>query len=202
MRALPPPFLLDFRSLLKQWRRKLNTRVDGVSISLPFISFRVAPTDLEQRVARELIIRMANRRVLSAWECCDNCIDQALESLQGIRSTLEDKQVDLAQVIDSPLYLLLEYQLEAIRQFLTFEQRLNAKSATSKIFLTSQQDTRRQTDTRETYFAALEMLRGHLHRCLVQVAKIADVTPPKLMQNIDYGEAWQLEAYEKPLLLD
>ena len=94
MRDLPPPFRLDFRSLLQAWRRKLNSRVEGVSISLPFISFRVAPTDLEQRVARELIIRMANRRVLSASECCDNCIDQALESLQGIRSTLEEKQVE------------------------------------------------------------------------------------------------------------
>ena len=201
MRNLPPPFRLDFRSLLKEWRRKLNSHVDGVSISLPFISFRVVPTDLEQRVARELIIRMANRRVLSASECCDNCIDQALESLQGIRSTLEEKQVDLAQVIDSPLYLLLEFQLEAIRQFLTFEQRLNAKSGATKIFLASP-DMRRLPDTRETYFAALEMLRGHLHRCLFQVAKIADVTPPKLMQNINYDEAWQLEAYEKPLMLD
>jgi hypothetical protein len=201
MRDYPPPFLFDVRSLLSEWRRKLNSRVDGVSISLPFISFKVSPTDLEQRVARELIIRMANRRVLSAWECCDNCIDQALESLQGIRATLEEKQVDLAQVIDSPLYLLLEFQLEAIRQFLTFEQRLNTKSGTPKIFLASH-DMHRPPDSRETYFAALEMLRGHLHRCLIQVAKIADVTPPKLMQNINYGEAWQLEAYEKPLMLD
>jgi len=44
MRDLPPPFLLDFRSLLKEWRRKFNSRVDGVSISLPFISFKVLPT--------------------------------------------------------------------------------------------------------------------------------------------------------------
>ena len=201
MRDLPPPFRLDFRALLQMWRRKLNSRVDGVSISLPFISFRVAPTDLEQRVARELIIRMANRRVLSASECCDTCIDQALESLQGIRSTLEEKQVELAQVMDSPLYLLLEFQLDAIRQFLTFEQRLNAQVGTVTIVqATPKRD--RPPDTRETYFAALEMLRGHLHRCLLQVAKIADVTPPKLTQHISYDEAWQLEAYEQPLMLD
>jgi hypothetical protein len=71
-------------ALISSARRKLNTRIDGVSISLPFISFRVRPNDLEQRVAREIVIRMADKRVLNASECCDNCIDQALESLQQI----------------------------------------------------------------------------------------------------------------------
>ena len=46
------------------------------------------------------------------------------------------------------------------------------------------------------------MLRGHLQRCLLQVAKIADVKPPKLTQHLSYDEVWQLEAYEKPLMLD
>jgi hypothetical protein len=202
MRDLPPPFRFDFRSLLKAWRRKLNTRIDGVSISLPFLSFKVNPTDLDQRVAREIMIRMANRRVLSASECCDGCIDQALASLQEIRGLLEQQQVALAQAMDSPLYLLLELQLESIRQFLTFEQRLNAKLPSAGIVLPDARDQHRAPDTRESYFAALEMLRAHLHRCLIQVAKIGDVTVPKLADSMRYDEAWQLAAYEKPVEIE
>jgi hypothetical protein len=202
MRDLSPPFRFDFRSLLKAWRRKLNTRIDGVSISLPFLSFKVNATDLEQRVAREVLIRMANRRVLSASECCDNCIDQALESLQGIRAILEQQQVALVQAMDSPLYLLLELQLEAIRQFLTFEQRLNAKPVRNAIVLPRGPDTHRSQDKRKAYFAALEMLRAHLHRCLLQVAKIAGVTVPKFAEQMHYDEAWQLDAYEKPVEIE
>ena len=202
MRDLPPPFRFDFRSLLKAWRRKLNTRIDGVSISLPFLSFKVNPTDIEQRVAREVLIRMANRRVLSSSECCDNSIDQALESLQGIRALLEQQQVELAQAMDSPLYLLLEFQLEALRQFLTFEQRLKAKPHRGGIVLPQAPDAHRAPDTRDSYFAALEMLRSHLHRCLIQVAKIGDVSVPKFTDHIRYDEAWQLTAYEKPVELE
>jgi hypothetical protein len=44
MRDLPPPFRFDLRSLLKAWRRKINTRIDGVTIALPFASFKVNPS--------------------------------------------------------------------------------------------------------------------------------------------------------------
>lgn len=60
MRDQPPPFRFDFRMLLSGARRKLNTRVEGLSINLPFLSFRVSPNDLEQKIAREIIIRMAD----------------------------------------------------------------------------------------------------------------------------------------------
>jgi hypothetical protein len=199
MRDLPPPFRFDLGSLLKTWRRKINTRIDGITITLPFLSFKVNPTDLEQRVAREIMIDMANRRVLSASECCDNCIDGALASLQEIRTFLVERQVELVQAMDSPLYLLLELQLEAIRQFLTFEQRLKAKSALSGVILSQSHDFRRPPDTRESYFAALEMLRAHLHRCLIQVAKIGGASPPKFADYMPYDETWQLDAYEKPV---
>lgn len=33
MRDLRRPFKFDFRELVKMWRRNLNTRIDGVSIS-------------------------------------------------------------------------------------------------------------------------------------------------------------------------
>lgn len=198
MRNLPPPFRFDLRGLLTEARRKINSRVDGLSINLPFISFRINPTDLEKKTAREIVIRMADRRVLNASECCDNCIDQALTSLKDIRSLLVDKQVDLSHAVDGPLYLLIELQLEAIRQFLTFEQRLISSPSRARLLVPETSDFRRPGDIREQYFAALEMLRGHLHRCLLQVAKIGDTIIPKIVDHMRYEEAWQLESYEKP----
>lgn len=202
MRDLRPPFRFDLRTLLSDARRKLNTRVEGLSINLPFLSFRVNPNDLERQVAREIIIRMADRRVLNASECCDNCIDQALTSLQKIRDLLVDKQVQLSHAVDSPLYLLIEIQLEAIRQFLTFEQRIRSSSAPPELVIHGSSAFRRSIDTRDQYFAALEMLRGHLHRCLLQTAKIGDTTIPKIVDHMRYDEAWPLDTYEKPLELE
>jgi len=200
MRELPPPFRFDLRSLLRRARQKLNTQVDGVSIDLPFISFHVLPDDLQKKVAQEIVIRMVDRRVLNAFECCDNCIDQALASLQDIRAMLVDKQVEMAKLTETPLYLLVELMLEGIRQFLTFEQRLKRHPQESPLVVPTSSDFRRDVNQRDQYFAALEMLRAHLHRCLIQVAKIADTKIPKIANNMRYDEAWQLDAYEKPLL--
>jgi hypothetical protein len=199
---LKPPFKFDFRAQIKDARRKLNTRVGSVSINLPFLSISLNPDDLEKRVAREIVIRVADRRVLNAFECCDNCIDQALSSLQEIRRILVDKQVELSGAPDSPLYLLIELQVEAIRQFLTFEQRLNQSAATASTPIDALRDFRRSPPVREQYFAALEMLRAHLHRVLVQVSKVAATAIPKISDHMRYDDAWQLEAYEEPKLPD
>jgi len=197
MRDLKPPFKFDFRKLLKDARRKLNTRVGSVSIKLPFLSFSLTPEDFEKRIAREVVIRMADRRILNSFECCDNCIDQALKSLQEIRRLLVDKQVELSGIPDSPLYLLIELQVEAIRQFLTFEQKFNEIASSKPLILGVISDFRKISLGREQYFAALEMLRAHLHRCLIQVAKIADTELPKISKHMRYDESWQLEAYEE-----
>lgn len=82
MRDFPPPFKFSFQELLATAHRKLNNRVDGIEINLPFFSVSVCPDDVEQQVAREIVIRMADRRVLNSSECCDGCIDSALVSLQ------------------------------------------------------------------------------------------------------------------------
>jgi hypothetical protein len=92
----------------------------------------------------------------------------------------------------------LELMLEGIRQFLTFEQRLRQSTEMSSLIWHSSGDFRRTPDQRDQYFAALVMLRAHLHRCLLQVAKIADIRIPKITDNMRYDEAWQLEAYGKP----
>jgi hypothetical protein len=191
MRDLPPPFRFDLSSLLSRARDKLNTHVEGFEINLPFVTFNVKADDLEEKVAREIVIRMADCRVLNASECCDDCIDMALESIQKIRSILIDKQVELAKVTNGGLYCLIEIMADAIRQFLTFEQRLARQgSKHSKLV-----NVHNRYEQRDAYFTGLEMLRAHLHRTLVQIAKIAGIQIPKIAEHMRYKEDWQLEAY-------
>jgi hypothetical protein len=197
MRDFPPPFKFDFAKLIATARRKLNNRVDGITITLPFISVGVCPDDAEQQVAREIVIRTADRRVLNSSECCDGCIDGALQSLQKIREELVNQQVKLSKATDGPLYLVIEFMLEAIRQFLTFEQRLRVQKKPQS-WRAGSPDFRRPPDQRELYFAALEMLRGHLYRCLAQVAIIAKIQIPKISEGMRYDAVWQIEAYKSP----
>ena len=197
MRERKAPFRFDFTELLSVARRKLGGRVGGVTINLPFISVSVDPDDAERQAAREIVIQLADRRVLNAWECCDNCIDHAIESLQEIRKTLVDKQVQLSAATDGPLYLLIELMLGGIRQFMTFTERLDQQSESSLILPT---DVRRPRETRETYFDALESLRAHLYRCLAQVAVIAAIDIPRISEPMRYDSVWQVEAYVMPRL--
>lgn len=194
------PFQFDFRDLTNEAKRRFGNRVGDVTISLPFLSFSVKPTNLDKEVAREITIRLKNRRVLDSRECCDNCIDEALGSLQSIRGLLVDQQVKLSHATQGPLYLVSEYMLESIRQFLTFKQKLDQLDEGADVDAPS--SFRRQPDIREKYFAALEMLRGHLNPCRVQVAAIADVTLPDFSSDQGYKDAWQIEAYEQPALHD
>jgi len=187
---LKPPFQFELSSQIAKLREKLNNQVGNISINLPFISFSITPDNLEKKIAKEIVIRMADKRVLNATECCDDCINNALSSLQEIRELLINKQIKLLNSTDTALYLLIELQVEAIRQFLTFEQKFNKKSDfkySNKLIF----------EEKQKYFAALEMLRAHLHRCLLQVAKIADIKIPKVSDHMRYDEAWQLEAYKK-----
>ncbi len=198
MRDLKPPFKFNVTDLVDKARRHINSRVDGITINLPFISFSVSPDNLEQKVAKEIVIRLSDKRVLNAFECCDGCVEQALASLQEIRSLLVDKQVELSGQTDGALYLLLELMLEGIRQFFTFEQQLQTSNANFPGDL----QTRFRRQKLQPYFSALEMLRGHLFRCLTQVSSVAEIQIPKIAENMRYDEAWQLEAYEKPQFIE
>jgi hypothetical protein len=178
------PFRFDITGLLKRFR-SLPVDVDAtVTIGLPGLKISARVDDVERRVARELVIRLADRRVLNATECCDNCIDQALKSLQGIRALLVDKQVDLGGRTDSPLYLLMELMAEGIRQFLTFEETIKGEREALHRF-----------DAQQQYLAGLEQLRAHIYRTMMQVAAIADVAIPKIADPVRYGAEWDLDAY-------
>lgn len=193
MRNLPPPFRFDISELVKKARRHVKKRVDGVTINLPFVSISVKPDNLEQKVAKEIVIRLADKRVLNAFECCDSCIEQALSSLQEIRVLLVDKQVELSAQTDGGLYLIIEMMLEGIRQFFTFEEGLRTANPNFPGGL----HTRFNRYDLKPYFAALEMLRGHLYRCLSQVSIIANIKIPKISEHMRYDDTWQLAAYQR-----
>jgi hypothetical protein len=187
-RDLTPPFRFDISGILNRLR-KLPVSVDGVKISLPFLEVTVKSDDVERKVAREIVIRLADRRVLNASECCDDCIDKALSSLQEIRQIVVDKQVELSSKGDGVLYLLLDSIADAIRQFLTFEQRLARRHVS--------EGRRYEFKNRELYFAGLEMMRAHIYRTLLQVSKIADTEIPGIVEHMRYDENWSLDAYNR-----
>ncbi|WP_156939392.1 hypothetical protein [Mesorhizobium sp. LNHC229A00] len=164
-----------------------------MTLNLPFVSISVNPRDRERQIAREVVIRLKDRRVLSSCECCDGCIDNALASLQKVRTTLVDKQVELSSDDDGPLFLLLEAMAQGIRQFLTYEERL--RSSEHLPLPEVSREFYRPLDVRQEYFDALELLRGHLSRCLRQVAAIAGMELPKDGLILHYQGEWQTDAY-------
>ena len=108
MRSGTIPFKFDLTSLLTRTGQLVSSRLGDVTLNFPFVSIAVNPKDRERQTARELVIRLKDRRVLSAWECCDDCIDRSLTSLQDIRQTLVDKQVELSDVADGSLFLVID----------------------------------------------------------------------------------------------
>jgi hypothetical protein len=165
----------DVTDLIERAKQLPKPKVESVSINVPFLTINVSASNIERKVAREVLIRLRDKRVLVAWECCDNCINNALTSIQEIRSLLVDKQVELPNE-DSPMFLLFDLMLSGIRQFLTFTERKDP------------------FPHREEYFGALEVLRGHLLRCIEQIAKLAG-TKPTLSNRLAFDPEWSPERY-------
>lgn len=189
-------FKFNFDKLLGKAAEKAKKHIDGVTIKLPFISFSVKPADIEKKVARELLVRLPDKRVLSSKECCDNCIDNSLASLQDIRSILVEAQVKLTDFHDGGLYLLIELMAEGVRQFITFEERLRVDPSLKDEAQFS--DFYRPRDIQHEYFEVLEQLRFHIHSCLAQVATIADMETPKIDSYLKSNEEWLLSLYDEP----
>lgn len=150
------------------------------------------PDDLEQRVARKVVIRLSDRRILNAWECCDGCIDDALKSLQEVREIVVNAQVQLSDETDGALYLLLDAIRQPIREFLTFQQRLKLPTG-QRLEYRRLIDMCCPADNRDHYFVALEMLRPHIHRVLLQISKIAKLPIPNIGDRMRYTDQWDLE---------
>ncbi|HVZ17662.1 MAG TPA: hypothetical protein VG897_11125 [Terriglobales bacterium] len=184
------------RDILARARRQMSGRLGDVTLNLPFISIAVSPKDRERKVAREIVIRLRDRRILSASECCDGCVERAFASLQEIRKSLVDKQVELVDMQDGPLYLVIDIVLSGIRQFLTFQERLERASGGESSDRPFERNL--PVDRRQSYFDSLEVLRGHLSRGLAQVAAIAGMEAPVEGLNAHYHGPWQEEAYTPP----
>ncbi len=173
------PLQFDVRKLIAKGRRSLNKRVTGAQIRLPGFTFIVAPVDPEVKVARQLVVWLADRRVLKASECCDDCIDRSLASLLKIREHLVQRQVELADLPDGALFFLIEFVVQGLRQFLTHEERLKAEFGDEQDSQRSP-DFHRPHDLREHYFAALKVLRAHIAGATTQIATIAGVSLPDI----------------------
>jgi len=103
------------------------------------------------------------------------------------------KQVELSDVPDGPLFLLIDAMTLGIRQFLTYEELLKRQDDATEHPRFG--DFRRRADTRQEYFDALEILRGHLSRCLGQVAAIGGMSAPANGLIEKYQGPWQVDAY-------
>ena len=110
----------------------------------------------------------------------------------------DDKEVELSEHTDGGLYLILEMMLVGIRQFFTFEEGLRVANPD----FPGEPHTRLHRHDLQPYFAALEMLRGHLYRCLAQVAIVANTRIPKISDHMRYEDAWQLATYKQPQLIN
>ncbi|HKO58908.1 MAG TPA: hypothetical protein VJ276_23780 [Thermoanaerobaculia bacterium] len=192
----PSLFRFDMRDAVARLRNV--ARVDGVAIRLPGLSITVNVEDIERRVAREIVIRLADRRVLNSRECCDSCVSNALASLEKVRSFLVDKQVELADLTDGPLYVLISMMLEGIRQFLTYEERTKHHARRLSPEGGFDEDATFPAPGffyRDRYRLALEQLRAHLYRTLEQIAAIADITIPTIPPEMRYLAGWPPDAY-------
>lgn len=165
----------DVSSILQRAKLLPKPKVKGISINLPFLSIDLRVSDDIRKIAREVLIRLRDKRVLVAWECCDNCVRNALTSIQDIRTLLVNKQVELSDD-DSALFLLFDLMLAGIRQFLTYTERYDPHIH------------------REEYFGALEVLRGHLLRCIEEIAKVGNVSP-QLSNRFNFNPIWEKEIY-------
>jgi hypothetical protein len=177
-RPFPPgseELTFDVSSVLYRARRLPRLKVTGIALRLPFLTVNVSPDDSEKRIAREVLIRLRDKRVLVASECCDSCIDNALKSIAEIRQLLVDKQVEIARD-DSPLFIVLDLMLNGIRRFLTYVE------------------VRDPLLHRDEYFTALDVLRGHLLRSVEQVALLGDATPG-LTNRLAFNPDWEPQLY-------
>ena len=186
-------FRINLREVVNRASRLFGSKVGDVTLNLPFVSVGVKPEDAERVVAREIVIRLKDRRVLSASECCDGCIESALQSIGEIRGIIVDKQVELSGRSDGPLYLVLEAMVQGIRDFQTYEELINRPEVA--VPHPRFGVIERPHDLKEAYFSALEVLRGHISRCLDQVCAIGMIDPPHEGLLDNYRDPWPLDAY-------
>lgn len=188
-------FQFDVSDIVARVMRSPKASNTATAFTLPFVTVLADWSPLEHQIASELLIRLGDRRVLSSKECCDNCIDDALRSLQEMRSILLESRIELVGEQSGIMSHMIELMLTAVRQFLTFEQSLGSAGMDKP---EPAGEFYRPYEDRQIYFDALEQLRGHLSRCMGQIAVIAGRNVPSDGFIAGYQGPWQMDAY-KPI---
>ncbi len=170
------------QKLLKKAKKRIGQSVDGISITLPLISANLKIRQVERQIAREVAVKLKNRRVLKPRkEADEHNIEKEIASIQKIRGLLVEKQVELAQsdLGDGDFYLIIEFMLAPINQFLSFHEKWSRKKGDL-----------------EAYRSTYELLRDHVCSCLAQIYRIARMKIPPDLVYSRYDRKWNLDAYD------
>jgi len=157
--------------------------LDNISLSFPFLvsaSFKFEKGIVD--IAKETILSLIDRRILNAFECCANCINDALKSLKEIKLELISIKKQLKNNINSPLFYYIDYIVISINAFFDFMERNN---------LIDSEDFA----TKDIYFDALEMMRNHIAQCMFEIAKIGKMQIDNKRYAFKNGEMGWKESY-------
>jgi len=188
---------IDVRGLKARARRWIKKRVTSGEINLGFITFQMETNDPERTGARELVIRLRDKRVFNASDCCDDCVKNSIESLQDVRQILVEAQVQLANLHEGQLFWLMDYVLVTLKAFLTWEERSRAGHPHGD----NPDQHYRDRDRTDAYIRQLDVVRAHTRAAFAAFAAIAEMD----LQNLPGGqldEALALTAQPKYLLTD
>jgi len=166
-----PDLKVDVRGLTSRARRWTNKRVTKVEVNLGFIKFGLEVNDPERTAARELVFRLRDRRVLTAEECCGDCVRNSMVSLQEVRSSIVDAQEKLANLHDGQLFWLLDYILVTIRAFLTWEERSRVGQPHGGDVEAHYKDF----DNARRFRSQLDLVRAHARVALNAIGTVAEV---------------------------
>ncbi len=150
----------------------------GATISTSGISFQIRATDPERDAARKLLIRLRDRRVFTAFDCCDGCVRNTLASLIEVRKILVDTQVELHNLHDADLFWVVDYLRLTIRDFLSWEERLRAAAINPGNSRATSEELYVDPVYQAVYIAALDVVRAHARAALAAMAELADMTLP------------------------
>lgn len=188
------PMEFDFSQFFTPLNNLISRNLKGVSINILGITFSFDYSKDDEKIAKEILVFLADKRVLNSKECCDNCIKDSIESILDIRKFLVQKQIELIGYETQPLFLIVEFLLETVRQFLTHSEKIKKSYAAAH---SQKSDLIMHYGEKEAFFSALEIFRTHIHSCFVQIAKIAKINTPKIQFRLEAQNEWHTPIYKK-----
>jgi hypothetical protein len=167
---------IEVQDLLSRAQHWVDAAHSTGTVNAGFVSFALVVDDAERVAARPLVIRLRDKRVFNADDCCEGCVTNSISSLQEVRKALVDVQVGLADQRDGQLFWVLDWMLAVIRAFLTWEERVRA---TDDGVREASEHYRSMDRTRHT-IDQLDVVRAHLRVALNAIANVASLDVPVL----------------------